>query len=114
MRPLFHPAIEDLKPEAILYALSDPERVAIFAQIAGLGSSGTCAALSNLGGRVIPKSSLSQHMKVLREAGLIRGERQGVEMRNHSRCQEVDSRFPGLIAAILSAYGRPPAATNAG
>jgi hypothetical protein len=53
-------------------------------------------------------------MKVLREAGLIRGERQGVEMRNHSRCQEVDSRFPGLIGAILSAYGRPPAATNAG
>jgi len=70
MRPLFHPAIEDLKPEAILYALSDPERVAIFAQIAGLGSAGTCTALANLGGRVIPKSSLSQHMKVLREAGL--------------------------------------------
>jgi DNA-binding transcriptional ArsR family regulator len=114
MRPLFHPAIEDLKPEAILYALSDPERVAIFAQIAGLGSSGTCAALSNLGGRVIPKSSLSQHMKVLREAGLIRGERLGVEMRNHSRCQEVEERFPGLIRAILSAYGRSPEIANAG
>ncbi|MBB3590804.1 DNA-binding transcriptional ArsR family regulator [Rhizobium sp. BK529] len=113
MRPLFHPAVEDLKPEAILYALSDPERVAIFAQIAGLGSSGTCAALSNLGGRVIPKSSLSQHMKVLREAGLIRGERHGVEMRNHSRCQEVDSRFPGLIAAILNAYGRSPDQSDA-
>lgn len=114
MRPLIHPAIEDLKPEAILYALSDPERVAIFAQIAGVGSSGTCTALSNLGGRVIPKSSLSQHMKVLREAGLIRGERHGVEMRNHSRCQEVDKRFPGLVAAILGAYGRPPEETNAG
>ncbi|MGR9172188.1 winged helix-turn-helix domain-containing protein [Rhizobium sp. KDH_Rht_773_N] len=107
MRPLFHPAIEDLKPEAILYALSDPERVAIFAQIAGAGSSGTCSALSNLGGRVIPKSSLSQHMKVLREAGLIRGERHGIEMRNHSRCAEVEERFPGLVAAILRAYGRP-------
>jgi len=114
MRPLFHPAVEDLKPEAILYALSDPERVAIFAQIAGLGSSGTCAALANLGGRVIPKSSLSQHMKVLREAGLIRGERHGVEMRNHSRCQEVDARFPGLIQAILSAYGRATEDANAG
>ena len=114
MRPLFHPAIEDLKPEAILYALSDPERVAIFAQIAGVGSTGTCTALSNLGGRVIPKSSLSQHMKVLREAGLIRGERQGVEMRNHSRCQEVEERFPGLVRAILSAYGQPTDVANVG
>jgi DNA-binding transcriptional ArsR family regulator len=105
MKPLFHPSIEDVKPEAILYALSDPERAAIFAQIAGGGSSGTCSALSNLGARVIPKSSLSQHVKVLREAGLIRCERHGVVMSNHSRCLEVDGRFPGLILAILNAYG---------
>lgn len=105
MRPLFHPAIEDVRPEAILYALSDPERAGIFARIAGVGSSGTCSALACLGERVIPKSSLSQHFKVLREAGLIRCERHGVEMSNHSRCSEVDVRFPGLIAAILTAYG---------
>jgi DNA-binding transcriptional ArsR family regulator len=107
MRPLFHPAIDDVRPEAILYALSDPERAMIFAQIAGVGSSGTCSALASLGERVIPKSSLSQHFKVLREAGLIRCERRGVEMSNHSRCAEVDDRFPGLILAILGAYGRP-------
>ena len=106
MRPIQHPALEDIRPEAILYALSDPERAAIFAQIAGVGSSGTCTALANLGERVIPKSSLSAHFKVLRESGLIRSERQGVEMRNHSRCSEVDGRFPGLIFAILSAYSR--------
>lgn len=114
MRPLFHPAIEDIRPEAILYALSDPERAAIFAQIAGSGSSGTCSALASLGERVIPKSSLSQHFKVLREAGLIRCERHGVEMSNHSRCLEVDDRFPGLILAILSAYGRLSKETKAG
>jgi DNA-binding transcriptional ArsR family regulator len=55
---------------------------------------------------VIPKSSLSQHFKVLREAGLIRSERQGVEMRNTSRCGEVDVRFPGLLPAILDAHVR--------
>ena len=113
MRPLFHPATEDLRPEAVLYALSDPERAAIFARIAGVGSCGTCSALSSLGERVIPKSSLSQHFKVLREAGLIRCERHGVEMSNHSRCSEVDGRFPGLIQAILSAYGQLPADTKA-
>src|SRR3954470_17870114 len=108
MRPMLHPAIEDLRPEAILYALSDPERAAIFAQIAGVCSSGTCSALSSLGERVIPKSSLSQHFKVLREAGLIRSERHGVVMSNHSRCSEIDDRFPGLISAILTAYGQLP------
>ncbi|UQV19024.1 hypothetical protein MU852_03930 [Brevundimonas albigilva] len=35
MRPLFHPAIEDVRPEAILHALSDPERVLMYAQLLG-------------------------------------------------------------------------------
>ena len=35
MRPLLHPSIEDVRLEAILHALSDPVRVAIFADIAG-------------------------------------------------------------------------------
>jgi DNA-binding transcriptional ArsR family regulator len=106
MRPLFHPAIEDLRPEAILHALSDPVRVAIFAEISGAGCVDTCSAFATVGDRAIPKSSLSHHIKILREAGLIRCERHGVEMRNHSRCAEVDKRFPGLLATILNAYTR--------
>ncbi|CAM2811944.1 MULTISPECIES: ArsR/SmtB family transcription factor [Methylobacterium] len=104
MRPLFHPAIEDIQPEAILHALSDPNRAAIFARIMRTGCVEACSAVSALGDRVIPKSSLSTHFKVLREAGLIRSERHGVEMRNHSRCAEVEARFPGLLAAIINAY----------
>ena len=104
MRPLFHPAIEDVQPEAILHALSDPNRAAIFANIMTAGCVEACAAVSALGDRVIPKSSLSNHIKVLREAGLIRSERHGVEMRNHSRWTEVDARYPGLLAAIINAY----------
>lgn len=106
MRPLFHPAIEDVRPGAILHALSDPERVLIYAQLLGSETTKTCSALSHLGERVIPKSSLSNHMKVLREAGLIRSERQGVEIRNQTRSRELDARFPGLVPAILAAYGR--------
>jgi len=104
VRPLFHPSIDDIRLEAILHALSDPVRVAIFADIASIGCVETCQAFASVGDRVIPKSSLSQHFKVLREAGLIRSERHGVEMHNTSRCAEVETRFPGLIAAILSAY----------
>jgi DNA-binding transcriptional ArsR family regulator len=104
MRPLFHPSIEDITVEAILHALSDPVRVAIFADIAGSGCSQNCSTFVNVSERPIPKSTLSQHFKALREAGLIRGERQGVEMQNTSRCTEIDKRFPGLLAAIVSAY----------
>jgi hypothetical protein len=35
---------------------------------------------------------------------LIRSERRGVEMRNVSRCEELQRRFPGLIEAILRAH----------
>src|SRR3569832_700481 len=104
MRPLFHPAIEDVRPEAILHALSDPERAAIYARIAGAGCGATCSAFAETGARVIPKSSLSQHIKVLREAGLIRCERHGVEMRNHSRLLEFDEPLRNLVVAALGAY----------
>jgi DNA-binding transcriptional ArsR family regulator len=104
MRPLFHPAIEDITVEGILHALSDPVRAAIFADIVLSNSSRNCSNFLNVSEKAIPKSTLSQHFKALREAGLIRGERHGVEMRNTSRCEEVDQRFPGLIEAIVKAH----------
>jgi DNA-binding transcriptional ArsR family regulator len=104
MRPLFHPSVEDVTVEAILHALSDPVRVAILARLAGSGCSHVCSEFLEVSEKPIPKSTLSQHLKALREAGLIRGERRGVEMHNTSRCAEVDRRFPGLIAAIVNAH----------
>ncbi|HLZ74813.1 helix-turn-helix domain-containing protein [Phenylobacterium sp.] len=104
MRPLAHPAIEDVQLEGILHALSDPVRVAIFTNIAGAACAQTCSAFAQVNDKPVPKSSLSHHFKVLREAGLIRSERQGVEMRNISRCAEIEGRFPGLIPAIINAH----------
>jgi DNA-binding transcriptional ArsR family regulator len=104
MRPLFHPSIEDVTVEGILHALSDPVRVAIFSQIVGAGCPQTCSGFLHISEKAIPKSTLSQHFKALREAGLIRGERIGVEMRNTSRCAELDQRFPGLVKAIVKAH----------
>ena len=104
MRPLFHPSIEDVSVEGILHALSDPVRVAIFARIASSGCATNCSAFLNVIEKEIPKSTLSQHFKALRESGLIRSERKGVEMQNTSRCAELDKRFPGLIRAIVTAH----------
>ena len=104
MRPFVHPPVDAIRPEAILHALADPERARLFAEIAGSVCVERCSQLADTGERVIPKSSLSQHFKILRDAGLIRSERVGVEMRNYSRCAEVDARYPGLLAAIMAAY----------
>lgn len=102
MKPLVHPAVEDITVEGILHALSDPTRVEIFSIIAGSNCSANCTAFLKVGVKTIPKSTLSQHFKVLREAGLIRSERVGVEMQNSSRCSEIETRFPGLLTVIVS------------
>jgi DNA-binding transcriptional ArsR family regulator len=104
MRPLFHPSIQDVTVEGILHALSDPVRVSIYADIVEQDCSHNCMAFSTISEKPIPKSTLSQHFKVLREAGLIKGARQGVEMHNTSRCAEIEKRFPGLISAIVIAH----------
>jgi DNA-binding transcriptional ArsR family regulator len=104
MRPLIHPAIDDVTVEGILHALSDPVRAAIYMGLAGSASPCTCSNFIHIAERAIPKSTLSMHFKILREAGLVRSERQGVEMRNTSRCAELNDRFPGLIYAIINAH----------
>lgn len=104
MRPLFHPPVSEITVEGILHALSDPVRVAIFARIVASDCSQSCSTFLKLSEKEIPKSTLSQHFKILREAGLIRGERRGVEMQNTPRCTEIEKRFPGLVAAIVKAH----------
>jgi len=105
MRPLIHPSIEDVTVEGILHALSDPVRVAIYAELAGSNCTNICSNFLQMSDRSIPKSTLSQHFRALREAGLVRSERHGVEMHNTSRCVEIEQRFPGLLSAILKAHG---------
>ncbi len=106
MKPLFHPAVEDITVEGILHALSDPVRVHIYAEIAASNCPQICSSFLRMKNRKVPKSTLSVHFKVLREAGLIKSERHGVEMHNTTRCSEIKDRFGPLVSAILSAYQR--------
>lgn len=104
MRPLFHPTVDEITVEGILYALSDPVRVRIFIQIAKAQCPQRCSAFLEVSDKSVPKSTLSQHFKVLRETGLIRSERCGVEMHNTARCEEIARRFGSLIPAIIAAH----------
>ena len=98
MRTIHHPAIEEVALSQVLYALSDPVRLGVVRQLA-LDGEATCSALDC--GR--PKSSMSHHFRVLREAGLVRTRTDGPAHMNDLRREEVDRRFPGLLTAVLAA-----------
>ena len=52
----------------VFAALSDPVRVAIYAQIVGSTCSQNCSNFLSVSEKAVPKSTLSQHFKALREA----------------------------------------------
>jgi DNA-binding transcriptional ArsR family regulator len=88
MRALRHPKTEDIELTRVLYALSDPVRLEVARQLDREGEA-TCAALD--GGR--PKSSMSHHFRVLRDAGVIRTRTDGPahmnELRPATSCSQV-------------------------
>jgi len=104
MKPLYHPAASDITVEGVLYALSDPVRVRIYADIAKSECAKICSDFLAMDDKPIPKSTLSQHFKILREAGLIRSERKGVELHNKTRCEDLKERFGPLVVTIIEAY----------
>lgn len=97
MRAYTHPNPEDLILERVLYALSDPVRLEIVRCLASV-SEATCGELD--GGR--PKSSMSHHFRVLRDAGLVHTRNVGTTHMNSLRTAELNSRFPGLLSSILA------------
>ena len=104
---------DPLRLEKVLQALGDPVRLGIVRHLAREGES-SCAALD--GGR--PKSTMSHHFKVLREAGLVRTRHQGVTHMNALCRAAVDAAFPGLLDVVIAAdrdeaAGRPAAPREA-
>ncbi len=106
MRTPYHPSIEEITVEGILHAFSDPVRMEIYANLAASECAKNCSTFLNIQNQVLPKSTLSQHFRILREAGLIRSERKGVELINSTRCEELKERFGPMIRAILEAYAK--------
>ena len=49
----------------------------------------------------MPKSTPSHHFRVLRGAGVLSVRREGKELINSIRREDLDARFPGLLAAVL-------------
>lgn len=97
MRAFKHPPSQDLTLERVLYALSDPVRLDIVRCLAGVPEA-SCGELD--GGR--PKSSMSHHFRVLRDAGLVQTRNVGTTHMNALRADDLEGRFPGLLQSILA------------
>ncbi|MBD8806355.1 ArsR/SmtB family transcription factor [Pseudomonas syringae] len=100
MRTLKHPEPDAFTLDRVLYALSDPVRMEIVRHLAGV-TEATCGELC--GER--PKSSASHHFRVLRDSGLVQTRNVGTTHMNSLRSEELETRFPGLLAAILRQLG---------
>ena|SRR5215475_3944617 len=97
-RDLAHPETADLVLTEVLFALSDPVRLEMVRQLAG----GPLVELPcHELGRATPKSTRSHHLKTLREAGVVRNVPFGRERRVSLRREDLEERFPGLLAVIL-------------
>lgn len=93
--PYPHPAIADVSLAEVLHALSDPVRLSILRALVP----GQESAWSGFMVGVAP-STLSHHMKVLRNAGLIANRRDGTRCLVSLR-PELAERFPGLLDTVL-------------
>ncbi|WP_433427609.1 ArsR/SmtB family transcription factor [Nonomuraea sp. CA-141351] len=98
MRPLPEPARESLTLAPVLHALSDPVRLELVRR-AWANPESTCSVLAD--GLDVPMSTLSNHWRVLREAGLISMTVDGRHRRIRPRADDLSDRFPGLLDPIL-------------
>lgn len=101
MSQFVHPSPDDITLVGVLSALGDPIRLGIVRNLVALAHGGSCGSLSPC--EAVPRSTLSHHFRVLRESGVIRQVKKGVEIINTVRRDDLDARFPGLLDEILKA-----------
>jgi DNA-binding transcriptional ArsR family regulator len=94
-----HPNTEDISLAGVLGALADPMRLRIVGNM--LNKNGCMSCSEAMPCPDMAKSTLSHHFRILREAGLIRTDKVGVENRNVLRMDDINKRFPGLLNEIL-------------
>lgn len=100
-----HPSRDDITLEGVLAALADPMRLRIVKSMVRQHGCMSCTAAAPCPD--MAKSTLSNHFRILREAGLIHTEKKGVEHRNVIRLDDVEARFPGLLKTILGFCDTP-------
>lgn len=102
MRDLAHPDVTEIRLEAVLHALADPQRLEIVRCLATAGREVPCSEVD----LAVSKSTITHHYRVLREAGVIRQVYRGTAKMNSLRRDDLDALFPGLLDSVVAAVCR--------
>jgi DNA-binding transcriptional ArsR family regulator len=101
MRSLPQPKPEDFDLATTLHALGDPVRLELLRRLA------TCEEITcSPEGINVPRSTLSNHWRILREAGITSTRADGKTRLVTLRRDDLDARFPGLLDTVLDERSR--------
>lgn len=101
------PDLDRIDIGTVLQALADPVRLRIVRMLSDRGE----AACGTLDLPVKP-STVSHHMRILRESGLLETTLRGNSRVSRVRREELDRRFPGLLGSVLGAEPAVPERTE--
>src|SRR6266567_4550185 len=99
MKQYVHPKRDEITLAGVLGALSDPIRLRIVQELAAGGGELPCGHFCVS----VQKSTMSHHMRILREAGLVHHRSEGTHSLTSLRRAELETAFPGLLPVILNA-----------
>lgn len=122
MRLLYHPDNKDISLAGVLYALGDPVRLEIVMRLAVKGDL-PCAALGcaadyaiaseeSANPKLIAKSTMSHHFRILRESGVLYSHKEGTQLINSLRRDDLNALFPGLLDTVLQSASRNAGCSN--
>ena len=86
----------------MLHALSDPARLEIARRLSAAGEEWACGRF-DLG---LSKATLSHHLRVLRDAGVVKTRVEGRKRLLSLRRDDLDACVPGLLEAVLNGHSR--------
>ncbi|MEU4409699.1 metalloregulator ArsR/SmtB family transcription factor [Streptosporangium sp. NPDC023963] len=98
MRQAHHPELGEITLTKVMAALSDPIRVGLVRVLADGRERGWGELRAP-----VAKSTLSHHLRVLRDAGLTRTRQEGTRCYVVLREKDLQARFPGLVRTVLTA-----------
>ena len=107
MRVLPQPHGDDFDLATVLHAFGDPVRLELVRRLSAEGET-TCTPE----GLSVPRSTLSNHWRILREAGAITVRVSGKTRLVTLRKDELDTRFPLLLRAVLDEITSPAQAPD--
>lgn len=99
-----HPDTQDIRLDDVFAALAHPVRLATLRAIADGDEHACNAILPQVG-----KSTMTHHFRILRDSGIVRQSRTGRRYTLALRREDLDSRFPGLLEAVLTSLSDDPA-----